>query len=288
MISVLICSLNPKLLSDVKENVAKTIGCKYEILYYNNSIKPKSIFWVYNNLKKIAKGSVLCFLHEDVAFNTNNWGMELLRIFDNTEIGLVGVAGSTYKSTIPSSWDFNEQCYFVNIIQNNKERNHSVHTIFGYNDIQVKNEEPVVTVDGVLMAISADINKKVSFNQKLSGFHAYDSDLSLAVIAQNKKVVVTNSILIEHFSKGSPNREWLQNHIKNNSYWKAILPLKVLNGQYIQQKDYNHDFLIDRIFKQNLINFGFSKVQVYLYSKQIFDFKDLILFVMSKIKRKNE
>ena len=74
MISVLICSIDTELLNNVRTNIAETIGVPFEILYLDNRNEKKGICQVYNELAERARFPYLCFLHEDVILNANDWG----------------------------------------------------------------------------------------------------------------------------------------------------------------------------------------------------------------------
>ena len=76
MISVLICSADNSLLNQVKANIEQTIGVEHEILFFDN-LEKKGICEVYNSLAAQAKFSYLCFVHEDILFQTLNWGLLL-------------------------------------------------------------------------------------------------------------------------------------------------------------------------------------------------------------------
>lgn len=259
MISILICSVSNTLLENIKKNISETIGFQHEIIFIENK-KSKSIFWIYNQLIKQAKGDILCFVHEDVKFHTPNWGQALQQIFDRDKgIGLVGILGSTYKSSIPSSWNFGFTTEYSvgQIIQNNK-----VGTLLpkvsslGFDNNQ--NQILVTGIDGVFMAMTSKIKDKVSFNNKLEGFHAYDADISMSVIASGHKVIVTNEILLEHFSEGSPNKQWLVNHLKTVRKWHRLLPLHATNNSYQNNIIIDTDIKIQNEFKGHLERMGFS------------------------------
>ena len=81
MISVLVCSLRPDLLQQLRDNISKTIGITYEILAFDNKLEKKGLAEVYNILGERAKFDILCFLHEDVIITTRNWGSILLQLF---------------------------------------------------------------------------------------------------------------------------------------------------------------------------------------------------------------
>ena len=98
MISVLICSNNPGLLTQVTNNITTTIGTEFEILHFDNREPKKGLCEVYNELASCANFPYICFLHEDVLFQTHEWGKKLNEIFlQNENTGLIGIAGSKYK-----------------------------------------------------------------------------------------------------------------------------------------------------------------------------------------------
>ena len=77
MLSVLICSINGELLRQVKQNIAETVGVPYEILVWDNKASNDGICKVYNRLASDAQYPLLLFVHEDVTFETMNWGQKL-------------------------------------------------------------------------------------------------------------------------------------------------------------------------------------------------------------------
>ena len=91
MISVLICSSNPVLLKQAKINISETISVKHEILHTDNREFNNGICSVYNELASRASFSYLCFVHEDVLFETKGWGLKIIDNFSSDlNIGLIG------------------------------------------------------------------------------------------------------------------------------------------------------------------------------------------------------
>jgi hypothetical protein len=106
MISIIICSVHPSLFILIEENISKTIGTPpFEIIKIDNTNNQYGICTAYNTGAAAAKFPYLCFVHEDVIFRSMNWGEELISFFEkNQETGLIGIAGSKYKSLSPGSW----------------------------------------------------------------------------------------------------------------------------------------------------------------------------------------
>ncbi len=231
MISIIICSINNTYLADVKKDIAKTIGTPYEILAIDNSVDSRGICEVYNQAAQLAKYDILCFMHEDIKIHTLNWGSIVFNIFDkNSELGIIGIAGSSYKSLTPSSW----HCYDIdapevlnyNIIQNYKHTQKE-RALECANPNQVSLEK-VVCVDGVWLCCTRAAFSFYQFNGKLlKKFHGYDLDFCLGV-GDRFEVAITFDILIEHFSEGNFNKVWLKEILKLHKKWSRKLPVNLV------------------------------------------------------------
>lgn len=210
MISVIICSINKSLAKQVQQNIAATIGVSWECIVVDNVELPKSITSVYNAGASKAKFDTLCFVHEDVVFKTQNWGQTLVKYFENdSKLGLVGVAGSKYKSKIPSGWYTSigaiDCCNIIHLNNTGHEQKMYNNPVKG---LQV---QEVVVLDGVLLVCPKKVWQEVKFDdQILHGFHLYDLDFSFR-IAQKYKVIVTFEINMVHLTQGgSFGDQWLE------------------------------------------------------------------------------
>jgi len=223
MLSIIICSINLVRLSEVKTNIKETIGIEYELISIDNRIKKDSLTKVYNEAAKRAKYQNLLFLHEDIAFHTQNWGKALKKLLLNKEIGLVGVSGAVYKSKYPSTWSMIPSKYYrINAIQRWKDGTKTKHII---KENPHKNYSEVVVIDGVFMAMRKNIWEQFNFDEEnLKGFHLYDTDLSLRIRKQCK-IVVSHEILLEHFSQGNIGEDWLTESIKWHKRKAKYLPV---------------------------------------------------------------
>ena len=207
MLSIIISSYQPEYFSALEKNIAETIGIPYEIIKIDNP-GLMGICEAYNKGADKSKYDYLLFLHEDVHFHTANWGEKLIKHLKNPETGIIGVAGSDYVPVAPSGWYVNSmKNQFLNLIQNNKERNKP-----SYQNFTTKPKHQVYALDGVFLGVTKNTFEKLKFDENLIGFHGYDLDFSLRS-AKTKKNYFISDILLEHFSFGDMNKEWLDTNI---------------------------------------------------------------------------
>jgi len=229
MISVIISCYRQKYINALEQNVDDTIGVEYEIIKIDNP-GIMGICEAYNRGSQKAKYDILCFAHEDIEFKTKEWGVEVLKIFNNNnEIGLLGVAGNVYKTLSPSHWSFptaNSNSFFVNVLHPDSSDDDKSSTHFFSNP---KNTalQYVAAIDGLWFCVPKKVVKEFRFDEsRLKGFHGYDVDYSITV-QQKYRVAVTFEILIKHFSTGSFKRAWIDEIIEVHKKWKNKLPLLV-------------------------------------------------------------
>lgn len=225
MLSLIVCSINPNFLESLKKNVSETIGVPYEWLIWDNRSQNKGICEVYNKLAESAKYPYLCFLHEDLLFKTGNWGGYLTQLFSTRNVGLIGIAGSDYKSKFLSGWYSGGG---ANDYSNIYHRNNQEEFHLKFPKLWSKPENEVVMIDGVFMACPATIWTEIKFNERLlKGFHFYDIDFSLK-IAQNHKVLVTDQIDMIHLTVGGDfGDRWVRQAIIFHNHWKNLLPVSI-------------------------------------------------------------
>jgi hypothetical protein len=228
MISIVICSRDTNVLAKVQENVALTIGVPHEVIAIDNSKGRYGICEAYNLGAAQANFELLCFMHEDISFETKLWGEKIRDAFANSpKLGLLGVAGSSYKPAMPSGWSYpyaGVKTTYMNIVQCFKDGREEVHI---YNNPHNKSLSKVVSVDGVWFCTRKSIVKQIPFDEKaFTGFHCYDVDFSLSVY-QQYEVAITYDILLKHFSEGSFDDKWATETIKLHEKWKKYLPINL-------------------------------------------------------------
>lgn len=203
MISIIICSRRNQIDQKLEDNIKQSIGADFEFVIINNTDNKFSIFEAYNLGIQKSKGDVLCFLHDDILFHTQDWGRILeLEFQKNPDFSLIGIAGAKVKTQFATGWWDCENKYKVkNILQH--EKGNVRKEYLGFND---DNLNEVVAIDGVFMALKS--SEPILFDTNLKGFHNYDLNLCCEILSKNKKIGVTKNILIEHFSLGTLDKNW--------------------------------------------------------------------------------
>lgn len=234
MISIIICSRTADIQPNIKENIRNTIGVEYELVVIDNSQNRYSIFSAYNEGVKRAKYPYLCFMHDDVlCFHTQNWGLTIIKHFEDDTVGLVSFAGTHFLPSIPVYW------YTLPFISEHNLTNDNGNVIecIKINFFKDKREVvDVVACDGFCFFMRKEIFQKISFDENTySGFHFYDMDICMQVLDIKQRIVVCNDILIEHFWSESAaktkkgmnyfdiNRQLFFNKWENNfPIWRGI------------------------------------------------------------------
>ena len=221
MISIIICSKFENISQVLRKNIEETIGVPYEIVIIDNSNSQYSIFSAYNKGVIQSKHQYLCFIHEDVLFKTQNWGKNLIEHLKDKKTGVIGVAGSKIVTRIPASW-WTVGPGFKNLIQHYKKKK-TINAETAHN--LTTNIQQVVVLDGVFMSIRKELFDTIRFDEELTGFHAYDHDISIQAVIAGYKNFVVFDILLEHFSEGNLNAQYYANLIKLYKKRKDYLPI---------------------------------------------------------------
>jgi hypothetical protein len=245
VISIIVCSKNKHLSTNLKKNISETIGTEFEWICIKNKSGKIGISEAYNIGAKQSIGNILTFIHEDVIFHTKNWGLHLEKHLKDRSIGLIGSAGATYKSSQLSSWiDVPVKYYRSNLIQclpNNQF----------YKKIRKKENSKlseVVQMDGMFLIMRRDVWEEFPFDEKtFSGFHFYDLDTSMQ-IGQKYKLAVCHDVLIEHLSEGNFSQAWFEDALKFHEKWKRVLPTCCIKLSVSEKKRIEHQVSIKSLF----------------------------------------
>lgn len=233
MLSIITCSVSVNLLNQLSASLDRTVNVPYELIAFDNSKVNYSLAKAYNIAASSAKNDFIVFIHEDIEFLEIGWGERLITILNNPIYGIVGVAGSIYLPSVPSGWYLPDERY--NLVY--------VHQGFKYKeaplrfDNQGEDLTPVYLVDGVFLAMRREVYLEFPFNEKLTGFHGYDVDISQRVSSKYQNVF-TNQIEFVHHSEGKVDK----------IYFDTILSYK---GQYSSFKYPQRNFIVEiSLFKQ--------------------------------------
>ena len=266
MVTIIVSTYQSMLFSSLKKNIEETIGVPHQIVGISNR-NEMGICAAYNFGAKQALFSYLCFVHEDVVFRTKNWGLILIEKFKHDpETGLIGVAGSTYKSIAPSKGWYSGISGLdkYNIFQNDRQ------TLLTEQENHIEKDfEQVVCLDGVFLFTKKNIWEINKFDEaRFKNFHCYDLDFSLSV-NRRFKVYATKEVLLEHFSRGNLNKQWLAETLILSKKWEKELPVGSINKNIQQDLEWGNKmwFLLEMkkynysIFSvlEVLFNYGFIK-----------------------------
>lgn len=227
MISIITCSRKPHISKDLQDNIDQTIGTPYEIITINNEKNTHSIFSAYNTGGSLSKFEILCFMHDDILFHSKNWGCLVSQILEDRKIGVIGVAGSVYKSRDESPWWISNEKHFTkyhrfNILQHFKT---GVEHLLQPIQVPESHLADVVVLDGVWLCCRKDFWMSRPFDcDTFKGFHFYDLDFSFHSHADGFVNKVCYDILIEHFSAGYLDKGWIESSRLFHEKWKSKLP----------------------------------------------------------------
>jgi len=228
MISVVYCTRKHN--QEHLEHIKKSSGIKdIEVIEYINN--GESLTKFYTKGLKESKNDILIFCHDDIVFNTNNWGKKIISHFNNSDFGILGVAGTTDLSDSGRWWDDNTKMLGqVRHTQDGKYWDSIYCSNFGEKII------PSVVVDGLFFAVKKD-RLKSDFDRNFKGFHFYEIDFCFNNHLNGTKVGVISNIRITHKSVGMTNEEWEKNRKQFVEKYKSNLPHN-LSGEIFYDNNY--------------------------------------------------
>ena len=225
MISIIICSQKTTLDEQLKANIRSTIGkVEYELVVIDNSQGKYNIFEAYNWGVSQSKGDCLCFMHEDVLFHSQNWGIAIETHLSQSFVGAIGLAGGNV--ILPElDWRFYGFAQ-MHLIQGNltvEEHPKYYHTYIP-NDSQIALSQ-VAAIDGVWMCMRKQLFEKIRFDDTtFHGFHLYDTDICMQINALGLGVFVTYDVLLEHKSEGVFSENYRESLAAFKKKWETSLP----------------------------------------------------------------
>jgi hypothetical protein len=181
-----------------------------------------SLTEVYNKILEQSANDIVVLLHDDIYFDSKNWGQKILNHFKrNSDYGILGLAGTTNMPKSAKWWeDFSKMKGIVNHEHEGKKWESK------YSQSKGNELDDVVLVDGLFIVINKkNINKK--FNEEIGGFHFYDVDFSFRNFIEGVKIGVMYDVRVTHKSIGQTNEQWEKNREVFAKKYENVLPVKV-------------------------------------------------------------
>jgi glycosyltransferase involved in cell wall biosynthesis len=208
---------NPKFIEYLKKSSGNK---KIEVIQKINNGE-KSLSQVYNEILEESKTDIVVLCHDDIYFDTTSWYYKLKTHFDNTNYGILGVAGTTEMPSSGQWWETRRK--MIGIV--NHESGGKKWTS-KYSEDLGKSIGETVIVDGVFIALSKS-RIKHNFDEEFKGFHFYDIGFCFKNQIEGVKVGVISNIRITHKSIGQTNEQWEENKNLFAQKYGEHLPVKI-------------------------------------------------------------
>lgn len=208
---------NPKFIEYLKKSSGNK---KVEVIEKVNNGE-KSLSQVYNEILEESKTDIVVLCHDDIYFETSSWSYKLKSHFEDSDYGILGVAGTTEMPTSGRWWDSRRKMMgIVNHESEGKKWTSKYCDDFG------KSIKQSVIVDGLFIVLSKSrIN--YNFDEEFKGFHFYDIGFCYRNHLDGVKVGVISNIRITHKSIGQTNEQWEQNREFFVQKYNDSLPTKI-------------------------------------------------------------
>ena len=211
-------------IENYNKHISNTIGCNHTIYFYINHGE-ESLPKIYNKALKEhnkSEDAIFLFIHHDLVFKTKNWGKVLLSKFNNFDVDIIGIAGTTTLTKSGIWWSVKNNMYGIV-----EHTNGISEWVSDYNS-NFRGLKNVVVVDGLFIAVDPN-NIIHTFNEDFSGFHYYDIPFCIDNYIDGCNIAITNEIRVLHKSIGETNDAWEENRKLFVSKYKQYLPINIIN-----------------------------------------------------------
>lgn len=211
---------NPKLQEYFKKSCGNHIK-GVEVIEKINS-EGRSLTEVYNEILEESKNDIVVLCHDDIYFETKSWGTKLIEHFENSDYGILGVAGTTIIPESGKWWE--DQSKMVGIV-NHEHQGKKWESKYckNWNNEILK----TVMVDGLFISLHKK-RIKHNFNTDVEGFHFYDVEFSTQNYLEQVNIGVLFNIRITHKSIGMTNDQWEVNRVLYSVRNKKNLPIQYI------------------------------------------------------------
>lgn len=211
---------NPEFMKYIKDSS----GFKKNIVIEKVNDGSRSLSAVYNEILKESETDIVVFCHDDIYFDTKSWYSKLIKHFDKSDYGILGVAGTT---SLPSSgmwWENKRKMLGIVNHEYQGKKWESKYSNSSGNEI-----DQCIVVDGLFIAINKK-RIKCEFQEFFEGFHFYDVSFCFENYLKGVKIGVISNIRITHKSIGMTNESWQNNRKLFSNKFADKLPVKLPNN----------------------------------------------------------
>jgi glycosyltransferase involved in cell wall biosynthesis len=208
---------NPKFIEYLKKSSGNK---KIEVIEKINNGE-KSLSQVYNEILEESKTDIVVLVHDDIYFDTTSWYYKIKSHFEESDYGILGVAGTTEMSQTGRWWDSRRKMIgVVNHESGGKKWTSKYSDEFG------KSIKQTILVDGLFIALSKSRIKN-NFDEEFKGFHFYDIGFCFRNHLDGVKIGVITNVRITHKSIGQTNEQWEENRQFFVEKYNNNLPSKI-------------------------------------------------------------
>ena len=212
------------------DHLSKSCGLKKIQIIEKINNGEKSLPQVYNEILNESENNIVIFCHDDIEFETKNWGDKLLKLFNrNPEYGILGIAGTT--DLIDGRWWSMKQS-MTGIVSHKHDGKKWTNT---YSPDQGNKIKEVVVLDGLFFCVDKSKIKK-TFDEEFEGFHFYEIPFCFSNYIDDVKLGVTTLIRVTHKSIGMTNEQWEKNKVQFENKYGSYLPVRLSNNKTIEEK----------------------------------------------------
>ena len=182
----------------------------------------KNLSQVYNEIINESNYEIVVLCHDDIYFDTNNWGNKLIKVFSkNPDFSIIGMAGTTNMPKSGMWWEDRSKMYGIVNHENDGKKWESK-----YSDSLQNEVKEVVVVDGVFISLNKNKIKNL-FDESVDGFHMYDINFCFKNFISGVKIGVITNIRLTHKSIGMTNEKWDLNRKLFVEKYSHVLPVNL-------------------------------------------------------------
>jgi|688.fasta_scaffold24409_3 hypothetical protein len=223
----------------------KTSGIKNVEVIQKINNGEKSLSQTYNEILNESTNDVVILCHDDLEFDTKDWGKRIIKHFEKSDFGILGVAGTTEIADSGMWWQ--DKRKMIGIV-NHKHEGKKWESKYSKSWGDEINEG--CFVDGLFIAVNKKRIKE-NFDESVKGFHFYDVYFSVKNFLKGVKVGVIYNVRLTHLSIGQTNESWEENRKVFAEEYKKNLPiiskvnLNYLSKDFKYQKKLNLKIIIN-------------------------------------------